>query len=112
MKMKKIFNFVIGAALCINIVHANESTATVEEVCSAIGDLAEAVMAARQAGVPFKKVLDINPKPEERDLFKLMSYEITLEAYRRSRYDSEELQQKVIDEFSNSMHINCLDGLR
>lgn len=65
--------------------------------CKDVGDLAEALMKARQLNVPISKIIEKVPKLKG----------LTLEAYKYPAYSSERYRTKAIKEFRNRAEIAC-----
>lgn len=75
--------------------------ALAEDKCGTIGLLAEAVMKARQVGVPASNVFEIF---NQNEIVKIM----IIEAYSEPKYFNEKFVQSIISEFKNKWYLECL----
>lgn len=91
------------AALAASQLYADD-TPTKEGWCSKIAVMAESMMDARQSGVSLQTVLDVVEEhmPSARDLAIL--------AWDEPRYNTPEFQERVIGDFRDRAHLECLRG--
>ena len=78
--------------------------ALAEDKCKKIEDLAEAVMDARQRGVPASDMMglvDGNP----------LVRTIVLDSFKTSTYSTESIRRKVIRDFGDKWYIWCIEKL-
>ena len=77
----------------------------VDAYCQSLGSLSEAIMHARQVGVPLENALRIAETAEEdRDLMR----SIVLAAYAETRYSTDRIREEVASEFGIQQHLACL----
>lgn len=88
-------------ALCLlaaaHVVHAEQIP------CETFGRLAEAIMQARQEGVPLQRLMQGNeygPSELEKSLL--------MEAYSLPRFHSDEGKKRAVVEYQNSIYLECL----
>jgi len=74
-----------------------------ENNCAAYGGLAETVMSLRQKGVPMSAQMGIS------GVSKTVEW-IIMEAYKKPRYNSEELKQNTIADFRNDVELFCYES--
>ena len=74
-----------------------------DEFCSQIEHLAEKIMEARQRGVPMASMYNIFDDEFGR--------EMVIEAYEYQRYNSREIQDKMILDFKNQWFMSCLKAI-
>ena len=81
-----------------------------DDVCRSVAGLAEKVMVARQAGVKLSAILQEletrsvgNAKPVIR--------EVILGAYEKPRFTTEAYVERVIEEYRNTWHVECLRAM-
>ena len=80
------------------------TTAVAEEKqasCEDIAAVAESIMKSRQAGVPATKMIELT---KDTPLFKTL----TVMAYERPRYNTDEVQQRIIRDFTDDIYLECL----
>lgn len=84
--------------------------ALTDEECSRAAHLAASIMGARQKGASLDsalKVLSDHIKdPAAADAGK----KLILEAYKQPRFNTEENQQRAVDDFRDDVHLACLTG--
>lgn len=88
--------------LIIAAVAALTLTFTQAQDCKVIGDLAEKTMEARQVGVSVSDMMDI---AKDDRLLK----SIILDAYKRPRFSTEEVQRRVITDFRADWEVACYE---
>jgi len=69
--------------------------------CEDIAAVAESIMKNRQAGVPATKMIELT---KDTPLFKTL----TVMAYERTRYTTDEVQQRIIRDFTDDIYLECL----
>lgn len=89
--------------LILTLTLASASQAEEKDVCAVIGELAEKVMEAHQAGVPMSAVME-----DSGDLLK----ELAIEAYSKPRYSTPRMQQRIIAEFRDAVYLVCVKEQR
>ena len=83
------------------------TTATADNLCTKIGELAKTVQGNRQAGVPAAKMIEIAENyGEQAKILEL----IVIDAYKSPRFDTDRYQQKEITEFHNKWLLGCLEA--
>ena len=79
--------------------------------CKRIGEFAESAMTSRQNGVPvlreIKIIDDVYKKLKNKETHDLMT-SITLDAYSKPSYMTEEYQKKAINDFSALYFTECM----
>ncbi len=86
------------------------STITIaDDSCSQFYGLGEAIMKSRQSGVPLPTIMKItnNSDVDFKDALK----DVIVSAYSKPRYNSKDLQIKVINEFANDLYLQCLKSV-
>lgn len=73
--------------------------------CDSISKLAENIMNNRQHGTAMSKMMQI---AEDNKLIQAM----VISAYEKNRYSTEEVQTKIIEEFRDDAHLQCVKALR
>lgn len=73
--------------------------------CDDISDLALQIMRGRQNGTAMSKMMQI---AEDNKLIQAM----VIAAYEKNRYSTEEVQTKIIEEFRDDAHLQCVKALR
>ncbi len=71
--------------------------------CETFSDTAEAIMDARQVGVPFK-TLWANAKASNLQIIK----DMTLMAYEQPAYSTEQYQKKATQKFADQVYVACV----
>ncbi len=92
------------AALAMTTPAYAQDEPTAEEWCAQIALMAESMMKARQGGVSLQTVLDIVAEnmPSARDL--------VIAAWDEPRYSTPQIQQRIIGDFRDRAHLDCLRG--
>lgn len=72
------------------------------ESCKSVHQIAGKIMEGRQSGVPMPRMMDIFADSS-------LGRDMVQAAYDRSRYNSQEIQEELISEFSNAWYSSCLD---
>ncbi|WP_275288833.1 hypothetical protein [Halomonas elongata] len=95
----------IASALLVASPFTAEAAETQDhlEYCNAIGSLAEQIMTTRQSGVPMQEMIAVDPSHD-------LGVEMIRDAFDTNRYNTAEVQQQVITEFSNDWFAACLDA--
>lgn len=102
--MTSITATAITAALSLTVSpvsEAQQDIPTPMEFCTSTSEMAEAVMSARQGGVPMREAMEIM---EGREFHERM----VMVAYERNRYSTQEYQQEAITEFGNAWFSACM----
>lgn len=74
-----------------------------QDVCGAIGELAEGIMKAHQIGVPMSKIVEGG-----NELVEAMA----IDAYSRPRYSTERMQNRAVAEFRDAVYLMCIKEQR
>jgi hypothetical protein len=72
--------------------------------CGKIQGLAEEVMKARQYGVKINKVLSVSNDP--------LTSNLVITAYKKPRFNGEEMKKDAIDDFGNDVFITCMEHFK
>ena len=72
--------------------------------CQDAGDLAEAVMTARQNGAPISQLMEIANGQE-------IIVQMVLMAYGEPRYSTDEFQSRAIEDFRNLWEVGCYQAM-
>lgn len=82
----------------------------IEEICGATANYAKSVMSSRQNGVSItESISNLNktlPPGSQRDFHKA----IAMEAYKETKWVTEENKMNAISEFSNKIYLTCSDS--
>ena len=101
--MKK---FLVAAVLVVSTAQAQAES---ETVCEVVHSVATAVMSNRQAGVPVTTMMGVIENAEDNQVTRTMA-EMVKEAYSRSRFQSESIRQRAIEDFANDWATKCYLG--
>lgn len=93
--MKKIL--LIAIALV-----AAASPALADDKCESIDRLSEAIMQARQQGVPLRKSLSLASGVS-------IGKTITLDAYKQPRWSGEKARKRAVVDFQNKWYLLCVE---
>lgn len=89
-----------------------ESQAETDKQCGHIGGMAEQVMKWRQGNAAAQEIIDkvraADTIPEDS---KPLIRDMVRQAYRMSRYDDRDNQQRLIREFENRYYLLCLSAV-
>jgi hypothetical protein len=99
--MKKVFLTLIMIVGSVTTAQANDA------LCAAHASTAATIMSARQEGVPMADMLNIlkgDFSAHTKDLYK----KIIINAYSSPRFEIEKNQKKIIDDFRDKVHVDCL----
>ena len=100
----KVF-IILFQLLSLNLFAENEYLTK----CKSLSGFAQNVMKGRQAGVPMSKYMELsNKKPE----LKVIIEDITIDAYDRPRFMTDEMVQREIDDFTNKQYLKCIKAVR
>lgn len=99
--MKNFTKIMLAAAVALSASVASAKQ-TDDQFCAIEAKIAEVIMKARQTGVPIGKLLAI--EDEDNNYRKLI-----IKAYELPRMSYEENQQRMIDDFRDAHHVNCLN---
>jgi hypothetical protein len=75
-----------------------------DDFCTNMYSVGKSVMTARQNGVPLPEMMKLL---ESTDLVGTMQ-PIIVEAYSHPVYTTQSIRKRTIDEFANSLHLECL----
>lgn len=73
--------------------------------CDIVLEYATSIMEARQIGV---SAPDMMQAADDAEVAGDLMRALTIDAYKQSRYDSESIQDAVIEEFGYKHYLNCL----
>lgn len=101
----------LALTLCLALVAApalaqGPDRVSEEELCASFGEMAQAIMGARQAGVSLSASLKIANEADEGDRELVRS--IVMAAYERPAFSTQAYQDREAAEFGNQMHLTCL----
>jgi hypothetical protein len=102
--MKFLGRFTVAALLAMSAHMANAG-----DMCANAGEAAKAVMRARQNNTDMSTVMAIVEKQED-EAVKKVTRQIVMMAYSQPAYETDEMQQKAIAEFSNTVQLACYQG--
>ena len=94
--MKHLF-----AAIAFTLALATSAQA---DQCQDAGDLAEAVMTARQNGAPISQLMEIANGQE-------IIVKMVLMAYGEPRYSTDQFQSRAIEDFRNLWEVGCYQAM-
>ena len=80
------------------------ATSAQADQCQDAGDLAEAVMTARQNGAPISQLMEIANGQE-------IIVKMVLMAYGEPRYSTDEFQSRAIEDFRNLWETGCYQAM-
>ena len=80
------------------------ATSAQADQCQDAGDLAEAVMTARQNGAPISQLMEIANGQE-------IIVKMVLMAYGEPRYSTDEFQSRAIEDFRNLWEVGCYQAM-
>lgn len=89
------------AAIAFTLVLATSAQA---DQCQDAGDLAEAVMTARQNGAPISQLMEIANGQE-------IIVKMVLMAYGEPRYSTDQFQSRAIEDFRNLWEVGCYQAM-
>lgn len=78
--------------------------------CNSISSLAETIMKQRQNGAPMSEMMRI--AGEAGGAIGKVGEELVIMAYDKPRYTTENYQQRVIEDFRDSAHLECVKQAR
>lgn len=79
-------------------------------VCNSISSLAETIMKQRQNGAPMSEMMRI--AGEAGGALGKVGEELVIMAYEKPRYRTENYQQRAIEDFRDSAHLECVKQAR
>ena len=82
--------------------------ATVEDLCPAIGEIAENIMTARQNNMPMSEVMAIVAQGEA---IAGLAREMVIIAYDKPKFDLPDYQSRSISSFRNDMESVCYSAV-
>ena len=80
------------------------ATSAQADQCQDAGDLAEAVMTARQNGAPISQLMEIANGQE-------IIVKMVLMAYGEPRYSTDQFQSRAIEDFRNLWEVGCYQAM-
>lgn len=80
------------------------ATSAQADQCQDAGDLAEAVMTARQNGAPISQLMEIANGQE-------IIVQMVLMAYGEPRYSTDQFQSRAIEDFRNLWEVGCYQAM-
>ena len=80
------------------------ATSAQADQCQDAGDLAEAVMTARQNGAPISQLMEIASGQE-------IIVKMVLMAYGEPRYSTDQFQSRAIEDFRNLWEVGCYQAM-
>lgn len=100
----------ILAAIVFSLASSAHATRPdVVEYCQVMGQMAGAIMKARQKGLPMSSMM---PKPGSKGEFDSIIVIMVTHAYAESRYSSEVNQVRAIQDFTNEAERACFSANR
>lgn len=81
---------------------------SLENTCHLIAGLSSEIMRARQSGVPMTDAMNVVNDIEIEQVKKL-TRSIVIQAYKENIWSTEKYKQRAINEFSNSLYLECLE---
>lgn len=105
-----IFRYIAGLGVCAGMSVQPVMAMTTEEACDNIARAGEAVMIARQKGIPLQQELGVVLRSREiaatKDAIRLL---INM-AYQQPRFDTDEAKAKAIADFRDQVVLICMQG--
>jgi len=99
--MKKII--IIAMLVLIPIIGNAEN-----KNCNSMAEFAKTIMQLRQGGAPINEVMNFIESAEDKpEVYKVMK-SITIMAYDTPRYSTPSIKEKTINEFYNTIYVNCI----
>jgi hypothetical protein len=95
-KMKSLLSTLVLCAFMTPAVAMSDAN----EECKMIGDIAESIMKARQAGVPISHAYEITAGNE-------LATELARQAYEKTRWGTDELQLREVQDFKVFSVLAC-----
>ena len=89
------------ASIALTLVLATSAQA---DQCQDAGDLAEAVMTARQNGAPISQLMEIANGQE-------VIVQMVLMAYGEPRYSTDEFRSRAVEDFRNLWEVGCYQAM-
>lgn len=99
MKFKTIATLILVITLPVSA--QNMSHEEIDDICTKWASMAEGLMENRQVGVPMSDMMGISPN---NTAWRTM----VTEAYSQSRYSSDSVRIRVIEEFRDSNYLRCI----
>ena len=109
----KIFKAIITAGLILTASNAiAEGTIKHErfKTCKGLEALSRTIMSGRQTGVSLEKMSTVIKNSSISDTTKQFLFDMIIEAYEKPKFDFEENQEKVINEFANKTFLKCIQS--
>jgi methylthioribose-1-phosphate isomerase len=109
----KIFKAIITAGLILTASNAiAEDTITHErfETCKGLEALSRTIMSSRQTGVSLEKMTTAIKNSSISETTKQCVFDLVIEAYEKPKFDFEENQETVINEFANKTFLKCIQS--
>jgi len=78
------------------------------KTCDSYSELAETTMNGRQSGTPMAKMMKVLSNDEGSELFE----KLIIAAYDSTRYSTERMQQRSIEEFRDEKYLECAKAMR
>lgn len=79
------------------------------ERCKILSEIASLIMKGRQEGVPASKIMGNLP---EKKSFQEISEILVIYAYDYPKYQTAEEKEQIINEFSETIYLECIKGLK
>ncbi|MCO6427541.1 hypothetical protein [Nitrosomonas communis] len=100
--------FVLLAVLFVQSAqsHAND----LQSWCESISKLGAAIMSSRQSGVAMSEIM--KQKFFESQKLNNLIEAMTINAFEEPRYHSEEMQKRSVEDFRNSVYLECTKANR
>lgn len=99
--------FVIAALVTLSSVSLVSAQ---EDTCAAFGFMAGNVMEARQNGMDMSEMVALANKIEDKDVGQAVKLTI-IEAYKRPRFQSDEMIKREIEDFKNAIMVQCYEAI-
>lgn len=102
--------YVCCAAILLMLAGTASAESDWQSTCKSTSSMARQIMTLRQQGTDASKLVETTNKIGNPQAAKVTT-QIIIAAYKEPRYQTPEMQQKSIDDFSNDLYIKCADEL-
>ena len=107
--MKKIVRAFLGILLLSMFFGCQPAKAASTIPCDEIASLAEAIMAARQAGVPMREMYKAaDAHGDDSEFFKSMVKSLVKQSFTVPRYSTEGFKKTAITDFGSTVFMECI----
>jgi hypothetical protein len=75
------------------------------QVCKTWSETGGTVMRGRQNGAPMSRMMDAAGDSS-------IAQAIVMDAYKQPRYQTEDMQKKSVEDFTNTVYMGCANGMK